>query len=591
MICKKCGTETDDATIFCPKCGKRLQGKSRMRIFLPIFIAFVLCGVGITFFVIKDKKDVMTDSEKMAEKQEINDNTIEDVLSQPEDIKEEEGNETLQEPVEELAEELDELEQFLANLSFKPVEMTIGETYQVELERQIENAIWTSSDEKIVKVSDGQLQAQMPGTADVTLSARDKEISFQVTVNPFSDMTLAVGCTKTMEINDAVSGIRWESSAPEIVSVEEGTISSLAAGASTVTVYIDEESYPFEVVATTPDITTTSVRKIIGKTEQVSILGTNGKAEWKSDNIAIATVSDTGLIKAEPSGAGQNTIVHAYVDGMEFKIDVAVEPIPQLSSTYKMYGHQDDKTYKNAKIAICANANETVSFTYTEGAGDIRYRRSKVEEVLNVADADYSGNEIYPLYHAFYGVDYDSDSGMSPDNENHTDIYLVGTSQTADVLVQRLDCMYNTREDSNGVGDTSSVVTYEPCEDYGIIHIYNHDYGMGRKSDSVLLVTVAVDGYQYQFVVVSPVWEYNDHGGRFDYGHIDKIPADYMIEECSVDEVVVQSNTNYSAIASNSRTYNPSDEWLNEVGEKFVESLQDQAIQMAAGALLKCILF
>lgn len=453
--------------------------------------------------------------------------------------------------------------------------MTMGETFYVELDQEIADAVWKSSDEDVVQVTEGLIKAVAPGNTKVTLSASGRELSFNVAVDAFADMTLAVDCSTTMEMNDAVSNVRWESSAPETVSVNDGVISSLGAGAATITAYIEEVPYSFEVVATTPDITTTSVRKIIGNMEQVSILGTKGKVEWKSDNTAIATVSDTGLITAEGTGAGQSTVVHAYVDGMEFTIDVEVEPIPQLSSTYKIYGHQNDSTYKNANIAICTNANEIVRFERAENPireGEMHLKGT--EKVLNVADADYGDGSTYPVYHIF--------KGNSKDNANYTDVYLVGTSQEATVLIQAWS--YPIGEFS----ESSSTVTYEACEGYGIIHIYEG----GGFTDG--LVTVSVDGYQYQFMIMAmqygtytPVGLSN--GGYFSYGKIDELPADYMIEECSVDEVVVTSNRNYSAVSANSKTYNPSDEWMERIGTKFVESLEDQAIDMAAGALLKFI--
>ena len=506
MICKKCGAELDKAYDFCPKCGNKLKRKHKAGKIIGIVLLLLICGSGAALYVSGYYKDIAAGLGWIVEEPiaEVSDNRGEDMeiiptdSAKPKETEKKAAAEKAEVEEEAAEEEPDELELFLNELSFEPIEMTMGEIYQVELEREIKDISWSSSDEKVVKAADGKLMAIMPGISTVTLSAGGREIPLEVTVNAFSDMTLAVNCSKTMELNEMLSNVRWESSVPEIVSAEDGVISSLSAGASTVTAYIDEVPYSFEVVATTPDITTTSVRKIIGNTEQISILGTNGKAEWKSDNTAIATVSDTGLITAEPTGAGQNTVVHAYVDGMEFRIDVAVEPIPQLSSTYKMYGHQDNSKYKNAKITICTNANETITYTgevHRNGNGGYIY--INCENVLNVADVDYSRGEIYPLYHAFYSY---------TDDENHTDIYLVGTSQVAEVLVQRLDYYYSDDAGlSQNPSKANSVATYEACDNYGIIHIYNHDYP-GR-----LLVTVAVDGYQYQFVVDYPSGA--DNGG------------------------------------------------------------------------------
>lgn len=594
MVCEKCGAQLGEEFEICPKCGNKIKKKIGWKKILVITLLVALIGAALFLYMSGYYKNIMMqfvgeDEENTAAT--INDEDGNTVVKTAQNGSTQEAMAESQENddgVEKVQEEPDVLAQYLAGLTIEPVEMTIGETHLVELEQKIPNAVWRSSDENVVLVEDGQLKALMPGNAIITLSTDVKDSSFDVTVNDFQDLTLAVNCSNTIEINNAISDVRWESSVPEIVSVEDGVITSLASGASDITVFIGGNPYTFEVVATTPEITTTSVRKIIGNTEQISILGTNGKAEWKSDNTAIATVSDTGLITAEPTGAGQSTVVHAYIDGMEFEIDVAVEPIPQLSSTYKIYGHQDNYDYKNAQITICTNANETATVTYppenrhtymTFGDGTVGTGyapKINTMNVLNVADADYSDGMTFPVYYAFCGA-YQT-AGSTLDTANHSDIYLVGTSQIANVKIQSISCR---KEEADGIGlgsQSRSVVTYESCENYGIIHIY-HAY-------NTELVTVTVDGYQYQFII-------RDFDGmtRLNYANIDRLDPNYMIDECSVDEIIVHEkiNVNYSELEANSRTYFGGDEWVERIGTKFVEAVEDEAISMAAGFLLKAI--
>ena len=593
MVCKKCGEELNDKYAFCPKCGNKIKRGPGAGKIVGIALPVVLIAACVILYASGYYKSILAQFGIESEKN-VSDETMvssEEILTVDKDTDtvDEESSETESEETdidninEEAAkeevviskEEAELISQYVKELSLEPVEMTIGESYQVELEWVIPNASWNSSDEKIVKVVDGKLNAVMPGTASITLSTEERDLSFDVAVNSFPDITLAVNYSTTLEINDALSDVRWESSAPEIVSIEDGVITSLSSGASDITAHIGDASYTFEVVATTPDITTTSVRKIIGNTEQVSILGTHGTAEWKSDNTAIATVSDTGLITAEPTGAGQSTVVHAYVDGMEFKIDVAVEPIPQLSSTYKIYGHQDNRRYKNAKATICINANEVIMLKCSS------YSVTKeLKAVLNVADEDYSDGMTFPLYRSFWS---EGDKGT------YTDVYLVGTSQTAEVIIQNIST--SSYEDSDsGVRrlryeHADSVVTYEPCDNYDIIHIY-HDPSHEVSQLDVQLVTVSVDGYQYQFAI-----DENEHEWTFSYDGIDRLPANYMIEECSVDEVIEQEkiNVNYASLKSNSKTYYTSNDWVDRIGTKFVEAVEDEAISLAVGALFKLI--
>lgn len=597
MVCKKCGAEINEECAFCPKCGKSLTQKKKKgtgKIIGISALAVAVLGAGIFLFasgyyktIIPDAQNVTataeTDIKVAGDETEPQETKVDDI---PETViaesKESEVDDTL------LATETEpsELEQYLSALTLEPVEMTIGETFRVELERAVPNAVWVSSAENIALVTDGQIKAVAVGNASITLSAEGKEVSFEVTVHDFSDMTLAVNCSAAIELNDSLTNVQWESSAPEIVAVSEGTITSLAAGAAMVTAYINDTQYSFEVVATTPEISTTSVRKIIGNTAQIFFMGTNGKAEWKSDNTAIATVSDTGLITAEPTGAGQSTVVHAFIDGMEFKIDVAVEPIPQLSSTYKIYGHEDSKTVKNANITLCTNANEVIKCIvpqYSEDSQSVsRKVTMEVKTVLNVADADYSDGYTYPLYRGYENFSYRWEGGSI--YTGCTDIYLVGTSQTADVLIQRMD-IYSVLDDaSDGLYESPSVVTYEPNDNFGIIHVYPSSLYSGAYD----LVTVSVDGYQYQFVVGHV--PYSNYA-TFQEIDIDKIPANFIIEEYSVDEIVTISNTDSSSVVSNSRTYYTGNDWLERIGTKFVNEVEDQAIEMAVGFLFKAIFF
>ena len=102
-------------------------------------------------------------------------------------------------------------------------------------------------------------------------------------------------------------------------------------------------------------------------------------------------------------------------------------------------------------------------------------------------------------------------------------------------------------------------------------------------SEKTNITDFGIFGYQYQFAI-SKMGD-----GHFDYAYRDRIPENYMIEECSVDEIVTMQNSNYSAVASNFKTYNSNNDWMERIGTKFVEAVEDEAISMAAGALLKFI--
>ncbi len=67
-----------------------------------------------------------------------------------------------------------------------------------------------------------------------------------------------------------------------------------------------------------------------GENLQLSVKGNQGTVEWSSVNSSIASVSSTGLIKAELSG---NTTINAKVDGITLSCQIEVVPKPQSQNT------------------------------------------------------------------------------------------------------------------------------------------------------------------------------------------------------------------------------------------------------------------
>ena len=67
-----------------------------------------------------------------------------------------------------------------------------------------------------------------------------------------------------------------------------------------------------------------------GENLQLSVKGNQGTVEWSSANSSIASVSSTGLIKAELSG---NTTINAKVDGITLSCQIEVVPKPQSQNT------------------------------------------------------------------------------------------------------------------------------------------------------------------------------------------------------------------------------------------------------------------
>lgn len=419
-----------------------------------------------------------------------------------------------------------------------------------------------------IVTSEESFQVEM--TEEVTTEAETTIVETSAYVPNFENMTLAVGCEANLDLPENLENVKVESSYPDIVSVDEnGVIKALEKGASDVTVTIDGESYAFEVVATTPEISEQSITKIMGNTVQLYIYGTTGVPVFESDNTAIASVTENGLVTAEPTGVGQSTKIHVTVDKKEFIVDVNVEPVPQLLSSYEvsaygggMYQVENPSTdsapstlttyrYDNANIELIANTSEVVHTTPQQNPNN--GYNWKPESVLNIGSVDYSSGDVYPLYRGFVG------------KGGCIRIYLVGSSQNADVMVKL-----------NGVFESKAKVKYIASDGYGIIE-YKRDDPIANLYESI---TVVIDGYTYQFAVVL--------SNHFKYTPDleEELSEDFEVKECTVDGVVAIPYRYTGKVRSKASTFYGA---MSDIGVKIVEAAEDEAINYVVGKVFTLI--
>lgn len=379
-------------------------------------------------------------------------------------------------------------------------------------------------------------------------------------VPDFEDMTLALDCQSTLDIPDLSGNFKFESEHPEIVSVDDhGLLTALSVGTANITVFLNDKEYTFEVVVTTPEISETSIRKIAGRTAQLFIYGTNGIPSFKSDNTAIATVTQDGVITACPSGVGQSTKIHTFIDSKEFVTEVVVEAVPQLMSSYKIFGSDQDDMYvkdgsyyrfQNATIELAANANEILVVEEKPKGDGTTYKESHTQTVLDFSQLDSDKEEKYPLYRSYT---------ENLDTGNHVQVYLAGSSQDASVMIQ----------DFRG-NEISGTVTYTPNDGFGVIDVVYADLVPS-------IVSIKIDEITYQFAITHFSFQhftYNEDMKKY-------IPPNTSILNCSVDgEVFLYDSADL--VRQKSSTFWGS-KAAAELGEKIVGAVEDEAISYVVG--------
>lgn len=118
---------------------------------------------------------------------------------------------------------------------------------------------------------------------------------------------IAVGEQINIDINKKDENIIWQSSNPEVISVEDGVITGVAEGKATIYACYNEQKsneLEFECIIELEEIilSKTELELEIGKEEQIDVTflpenATNKELIWKSENEEVATV-ENGLIKA-----------------------------------------------------------------------------------------------------------------------------------------------------------------------------------------------------------------------------------------------------------------------------------------------------
>lgn len=173
----------------------------------------------------------------------------------------------------------------------------------------------------------------------------------ELTLNK-TEMKLTVGDNATL-VASAKDGCQWNSSSPEVATVDEnGKITAVAAGETTITAMTDNASVACTVTVEDKaepdpepepepkpekkdDLAIETIfgglnknssgnwefTESVGQSFDMLVSGTDSEVDWSSSNKKVATVSADGTFKAV--GSGKATIT-ATVDGQTLKCDVII---------------------------------------------------------------------------------------------------------------------------------------------------------------------------------------------------------------------------------------------------------------------------
>ena len=229
------------------------------------------------------------------------------------------------------------------------IKLKVGETGWLGVTYNPSNAsdkvlYWTSSNEKVAKVSEGTVTAVGKGTATITATSRDgnKTAECKLTVNSkdFVDLE-SITMDSTMKLKPGETGwlgvtynpsnatdkvLYWESSNEKVAKVSEGTVTAVGKGTATLTatsrdgektatctVTVDNGIVELESIS----LKTTSLTMKTGENTTIYVTYnpsnvTDKVLYWKSSNENVARVSEGNVTAV---GAGTATVTATSRDG------------------------------------------------------------------------------------------------------------------------------------------------------------------------------------------------------------------------------------------------------------------------------------
>ena len=207
---------------------------------------------------------------------------------------------------------------------------------------------WTSSNPGVASVSDaGEVTAVSAGSATITATAGKVSGSCQVSVSrqfvavtsialDQEDVTLEKGAAVTLKAtvkpDDATDpAVSWSSSAPEVVSVEDGVVKALAGGSAVVTASAGQMTATCAFTVTVPveSVSLNLNRLTVKEDESVALTATvlpedatDKTVAWSSSAPEVATVDAAGHVTALAAGSA---VITATAGGQSDTCEIIVE--------------------------------------------------------------------------------------------------------------------------------------------------------------------------------------------------------------------------------------------------------------------------
>ena len=227
-------------------------------------------------------------------------------------------------------EEVHEILASSVTLDKTSVEVLIGQTVHLSAtvlpEATTDKTIrWSSSDDSVAMVDEGTVTAHKVGQATIKATCGNKEASCVVNVLPIvveeisfnkTSVSLKAGetvtLTATVKPDDATDKtVTWGSSDESVAKVENGIVTAIGKGLSTITAKAGDTSATCMVTVSVPveNVTLNKTELVLQKGQEEVLVAlvspddaTDKTINWSSSNVSVVRVDQNGAVAAEGAG-------------------------------------------------------------------------------------------------------------------------------------------------------------------------------------------------------------------------------------------------------------------------------------------------
>lgn len=218
---------------------------------------------------------------------------------------------------------------------------------------------WSSSDESVATVANGVVTGVSAGTATITVTTTDgaKTATCDVTVKAntiaVAGVTLSPSITQTVALNESLSftatiaptnatnkAITWSSSDESVATVEDGVLTLLKTGVTTITVTTEDGNYTAQCDVTVTEIMTSTLvidnalSMKVGETSTLSLTvvpeGASNTVLWSSSDESVASIVD-GVVTAVKAGSA--SIIATATDGSDIFSNICEVTVSNIAVT------------------------------------------------------------------------------------------------------------------------------------------------------------------------------------------------------------------------------------------------------------------